>query len=95
MRLALAVVGVVSTSFVMGMRPADAQYGRGGVLWNYYNLPWCLTAAELNDCSYANLQQCNVAASGTGGTCYPNPRYSYQPKPPRPNGKKKRSQSQG
>ena len=90
MRLMSAIVGVVAVLTVAGVRPGVAQFG-GGWLWNYYNKPWCLSAAEMNDCSYATFQQCNVARSGTGGSCYPNPRLTYRPDQTSPPGKARRS----
>lgn len=77
----LALVAIAAATVLLaGIRPSAAgYYGYGSPLWNYYDQPWCLSAADLNDCSYANFSQCNVARSGTGGSCYPNPRYSDRP----------------
>jgi hypothetical protein len=38
---------------------------------------WCLNTTDGGpyDCGYASLQQCQVARSGVGGSCNPNPRY--------------------
>lgn len=38
--------------------------------------PYCLRGPTGgNACAYNTLQQCRLAASGTGGTCMRNPRY--------------------
>ena len=90
MRLLSAAAGAVAVLAVAGVRPGHAQAG-GSWLWNYYNKPWCLSAADLNDCSYATFQQCNIARSGTGGSCYPNPRLAYRPDQSWPPTKARRS----
>lgn len=37
---------------------------------------WCLRGVTGNvACLYNTIQQCRMAASGTGGSCHVNPRY--------------------
>ena len=54
---------------VLSTTPHTAQAGGRGY-------PWCAHYSfGYNECNFATWQQCQVALSGNGGTCDPNPRF--------------------
>ncbi|HEY4774866.1 MAG TPA: DUF3551 domain-containing protein [Xanthobacteraceae bacterium] len=56
-----------------------------------YRYPWCLyTMADMSECTFMTLEQCNLSRAGVGGTCYQNPR--YLPEPPGARAKARRVQ---
>ena len=72
--IAAAVTGIVA----MGTPAKAAEW------------PWCADMYEggrnggtATNCGFANLRQCEANISGMSGWCYPNPRYSPQPRPRR------------
>ncbi len=53
-----------------------AMFGAEALARTLPPTPYCLRGPTGgNACAYNTLQQCRLAASGTGGTCMRNPRY--------------------
>jgi hypothetical protein len=79
-RIVFAVTGIL-VAVVAASSPATAgAYNLHEEHWLSYYSPWCLrSTAEGADCGYATLGQCQVARSGVGGSCDPNPWYSELP----------------
>jgi Protein of unknown function (DUF3551) len=76
MRLALALVAVVTFGALDAATPASAQ----GAWCAYYHGP-----AGGTNCGFYTYGQCRAAVSGVGGVCSPSPyaRFSDQPRPRR------------
>lgn len=70
-RLALAVMalGALGATPLIGAQPAAASV----------EYPYCIQGKQQGypgDCNYATYSSCRFTASGAGGNCVMNPRYS-------------------
>jgi hypothetical protein len=77
LKIAVAL-GAVAGAGVLDFQTVATAQGRPPA-------PWCANLGGRGggwDCGYFSFDQCMATARGLGGSCAPNPRFIYAPKPP-------------
>ena len=71
MRVLAAGMAAVMAMLAVGVQASNAERTPR---------PWCIRDGAggrgMWDCSYQTQQQCQASASGAGGTCWENPKYT-------------------
>ena len=85
--MSMNVLRVTCSAFVLAALSATAA--EAGTGYRGYAPKYCVRTYDgAMECAYFDLRQCRAAASGTGGDCAINPRFSGYPDPAAPRWKR-------